>query len=115
MTNNNHKSDDVGRDAPMGEIAYDPTDPSVRDTDLASAADREWASLHGHRPGVWRVRRCIGAEGPPRQIQHLFDQMPVVLVVVVAPGARIRQSCPSKEQARFVALNDFNLLRGDER
>jgi hypothetical protein len=82
---------------------FDADDLSMGDHRLACACDREWASLNGDRPGVWRVRPRIGREAP-RGLQRAPDATAWVLVVIQADQTRIRcwYECP--EVARVCAV-----------
>jgi hypothetical protein len=85
-------------------IAYDPHDPCLRDQELATAADREWAALHGDVPGIWRIRRRVGQEGPPERHQSAFDlACDWILVVIIGPKIRLRHFSFTAEDARRTA------------
>lgn len=82
----------------------DLNDPRVRDQELACASDREWAMLHGETPGIWRVRRRVGKEGPPAEHQDQHDLLcSWMLVIVVGPKIRMRRLAWSPEEARAMA------------
>jgi hypothetical protein len=90
------------------QITFDPSDPAMRD-------DREWASQHANRPGIWRIRPRVGAEGVPRQVRHPDDGMlRMVLVAVLGPTIRIRRFFATEAQARMIARH-ADLQPEDER
>jgi hypothetical protein len=97
------------------ETEFDPNDPCLKDQELASAADREWAGLHGYVHGTWRIRRRVGLEGPPQRLQNPIDlACEWVLVVVHGKNVRSRHMYLSAAIARYAA-KVFGLRNESER
>lgn len=71
-----------------------PVDPN-KDNDTASDLDRQWQQGNGSVIGIWYLRKCVGAEGPPLGLEGIsleeLIQCKYVLVVSVRPGVRMRR------------------------